>query len=120
MWSSALCKSASAGWSGPEGQKPAYGAHSAIDGHLLAALASRPPRPLPVWSDACDVDACAEHLCEVLGATFSYLRRVLDHVVQNTPSDVDVRQIEALCCDLLSEVKGAVRSAAAALPGGRS
>ncbi len=93
---------------------------AAAHAQVLAALGARPPRALPIWPQAGDVEDRREYLRGVLEAMHAYLRAVLEDVAQNVPRDLDLRQIEALCCDLTSEVTGALNRAAEALPGSRS
>jgi hypothetical protein len=75
---------------------------------------------MPMWSDARDVEDRGEHLRHVLFAVWDYVQAILSNVAQNVPRDLDLRQIDALACDLLSEVAGALNLAAGGLPGRRS
>lgn len=86
---------------------------------LLAVLGSEPPRPLPLCVADSDVEERGRYLRELLGVVWAYVGALLGDVAQNVPRDLDLRQIEALCCDLTSEVAGTVNLASAALPGRR-
>jgi hypothetical protein len=86
---------------------------------VLAALGLDTPRPLPIWPLAPDLENRGEHLLGLLTATYAYLRAALWEVSQNVPHDLDLRQIEALSSDLLSEVTGTMQLAIAALAWGR-
>jgi hypothetical protein len=87
---------------------------------LLAALGSAAPSVLPICALADDLENRGEHVRGLLDAMYAYLRAVLGDVARNVPCDLDLRQIEALWCDLASEVAGTMAAAAAALPGRRS
>lgn len=93
---------------------------TATHAQALTALGTGPLLPLPIWPQARDLEDRRDHLRALLNTTHAYLRAVLADAEQNVPCDLDLRQIEALCCDLTSEVAGAIGTAAAALPGGRS
>src|SRR5579864_5674211 len=60
--------------------------------------------PLPIWPQVGDLEDRREHLRRLFCAMYAYLRPVLEDVAQNAPRDLDLRQIEALYSDLLSEV----------------
>ena len=117
MTSLAVCKSPRPG--SPHARVQ-LGPLAAAHAQVLAALASGPPRSLPIWPQAADAEQRGAQLQEILGAVSIYLGAVLEELAQNVPRDLDMRQIEALCCDLASEVAGTINAAAAALPGGRS
>jgi hypothetical protein len=90
-----------------------------LHAELLGALGPEPPLPLPICPLVPDLEDRGEHVRGLLNATYAYLRAVMGDVVQNVPRDLDLRQIEALAADLLSEVHGTMRAAIAALPWGR-
>jgi hypothetical protein len=85
---------------------------------LIAAVGPTSPLPLPIWPLVVDLEHRGEHVCGLLHAALAYLRAVMGDVAQNVPRDLDLRQIEALAADLLSEVQGTMRAAIAALPWG--
>jgi hypothetical protein len=95
---------------------PLAGAHVGV----LSALGAQPPLPLPVSPLVRDFEDRRDYLRGLLSAMDAYLRAVLEEVAQNVPCDLDLRPIEALSCDLTSEVAGTMKLAAAALPGRRS
>jgi len=94
---------------------PVSAAHSA----MVVSLAGCCPRPMPVFARMWDVEDRLEHLRGVLDALSGYLGAVLDDVGQNVPGGLDLRFIEALLCDLKSEVSGTLRQAAESLPAPR-
>lgn len=91
----------------------------AVHADMLAALGAGPPQPLPICPQVRDLEDRQQFLRGLLSATHAYLRAVLGDVAQNVPRDLDLRSIEALRCDLQSEVMGAMQLAAAALESGR-
>ena len=95
---------------------PVQGIHT----QFVAALAGHPPRPIPVNPHALDLEDRTDHLRHVLRALSGYLVATLDDTAQNVPGGLDLRQIDALLCDLVSEVTGTLQHAADALPGRRS
>jgi YqaJ-like recombinase protein len=80
----------------------------AAHAQALAALGPAPPLPLPIWPPVDDLEDRGNnpHLRGLLDATYVYLQAVLRDVAQNVPRELDLRQIEALSSDLLSEVAG--------------
>ena len=58
---------------------------------------------------AIDLEDRADHLKKVLNALSVYLTVILDDTAQNVPGGFDLRSIDALLCDLTSEVTGALR-----------
>jgi peptide subunit release factor 1 (eRF1) len=84
---------------------------------LVATLAGHPPRPIPVYADAIDLEDRAEHLEKVLKALSAYLTTILDDTAQNVPGGLDLRQVDAVLCDLVSEVSGTVHQAGERLAG---
>jgi hypothetical protein len=110
-----LCKSPEVLRLGLSEPDPLRSAHA----QLLAALGSGPPQPLPLWVAASDLEERAEHLRELLGAVSAYLRVLLGDVMLNVPCELDLRSIEALSCDLQSEVTGTMQLAAASIESGR-
>jgi hypothetical protein len=92
------------------------GADRAAHAALLASLGQSPPRPLPVWAQAGDIEARRDHLGGVLAALSDYVLAILDDTASNVPGGLDCRQIDALLGDLGSEVVGTLQQAADALP----
>jgi hypothetical protein len=55
----------------------------------------------------------ANHARELLTALSDYLGALLEDAAANVPGGLDLRQIEALLCDLTSEVTGTLVNAEA-------
>ena len=92
---------------------PVQAAHA----EFVAALAGHHPRPLPVDTDAGDVADRADHLNKVLKTVSAYVVAVLDDTAKNVPGGLDLRQIDALLSDLVSEVSGTLQQAVEVLAG---
>ncbi len=84
---------------------------------LVVGLAGHPPRPIPLNPNAVDLEERTAHLKDLLTAVLAYLRAILDDTAQNVPGGLDLRQIDALLCDLICEMSGTIQHAADALPG---
>ncbi len=97
--------------------KPSTNPIRAAYAEYLATLAGHPPRPIPVFADAVDLQDRADHLDKVLTALSVYLATILDDTAQNVPGGLDLHQADALLSDLASEVAGAVRHAVEGLAG---
>lgn len=82
---------------------------------FIAALAETRPRTIPISPRAADLEDRAEHLDRVLTALSFYLSVIFQDTAANVPGGLDLRQIEALLCDLASEVSGTLHNAAAAV-----
>jgi hypothetical protein len=93
------------------GASPKPSTIQAAYAEFVAALAGHPPRPIPVYADAVDLEDRADHLNKVLTAWSVYLNAVLDDTAQNIPGGLDLRQIDALISDLASEVTGTLQQA---------
>lgn len=96
--------------------QPTTSAVRAAHAEFVATLAGHLPRPIPLSPCALDLEDRAAELKELLGALAGYLGAVLDDTAQNVPGGLELRSIDALLCDLVSEVTGTLRQAAAALP----
>ena len=92
--------------------KPSTNPVRAAHGAFLSALVGPPPRPVPVYASAIDIEDRAEHLGKVLGASSAYLLAILDDIAGNVPGGLDLRQVDALLADLASEVTGILQRAA--------
>jgi len=99
------------------GAKPSTNPVGAAHAEFVTAVAAEPPWPIPLFADASDLEDRADHLKKVLNAASVYVTAILDDTAQNVPGGLDLRQIEALLCDLTSEVPGTLQRAADALPG---
>ena len=73
---------------------------------FIANLVENPPRPIPVYADATDLQARADHVEGLLTALSAYLAAILDDTAENVAGRLDFRQIDALLSDLASEVSG--------------
>ena len=78
---------------------------------FVAALSSRPPRPIPIDARAIDLQDRTDHLNKVRNALSAYLTAVLDDTAQNVPGGLDLRQVDALLSDLASDVSGSLQHA---------
>ena len=96
--------------------KPSTTPVHAAYAELITTVGANPPRPIPLFADACNLEDRAEHLSQVLAAFKSYLSAILEDTAENVPGEVDLRQIDALLCDLASEVRGILQQATYALP----
>ena len=93
---------------------------SAAHAALVAALMKDPPRPIPIYPHAIDLEDRANHLKRMLNAVTVYVTAILDDTAQNVPGGLDLGPIEALLSDLAAEVNGTLHNAADALPGRRA
>jgi hypothetical protein len=98
----------------PSPPSPVWAAHAAF----VSSVAGRPPFPIPVFPQASDLEDRADHLKGVLDALSVYLKAALADAAQNVPGGLELGHIDALLCDLTSEVTGTLRQAADTLPGG--
>ena len=87
---------------------PILAAHAAF----VTAVAKHPPRSIPLWPDASDLEDRADHLKIVLGALQTYVTAMLDDTASNVPGGLDLRQADAILSDLASEVTGIILCAA--------
>jgi hypothetical protein len=87
---------------------------------LLGWLAAHPPAPIPINVHPADLEGRADQLRELLSRISAYLRLLLEDAARHVPSELDLRQIEALLADLASEVAGTLRNATRALEGWQS
>jgi hypothetical protein len=94
--------------------KPVRAAHA----EFVAALTGVPPRPIPVYADAIDLQDRADHVVAVLTALSAYLTTILDDTAQNVPGGIELRQIDAALSDLVSDVTGTLQQAVEGLAGG--
>jgi hypothetical protein len=85
---------------------------------FVTALAVAPPWPIPLFADAAYLEDRADHLKKVLDAVSVYVTTILDDTAQNVPGGLDLRYIDALLSDLVSDVTGTIERAADALAEG--
>jgi hypothetical protein len=85
---------------------------------FLAAVASHPPRPLPIKADPIDLQDRADHLNAVLGGLAACLAVILVDTVQNVPGSLDLCDAEGILTDLASDLTGPMLVAADRLAGG--
>jgi hypothetical protein len=97
--------------------KPSTNSVRAAHAEFVAALAGTPPRPIPVDTDAVDLEGRAEHLKQLLNALSAYLTAILDDTAQNVPGGLDLRQVDDLLSDLISDLAGSIQHAAASMAG---
>jgi hypothetical protein len=89
----------------------------AAHAEFVVALAVHPPRPIPVDTDAVDLEDRADHLKKVFSALSVYLTAILDDTAQNTRGGLDLLPIEAVLSDLASHVTGTIQRAADGMAG---
>jgi hypothetical protein len=89
----------------------------AAHAEFVAALAVHPPRPIPVDTDAVDLEDRADHFKSVFTALSVYLTVILDDTAQNTPGGLDLLSVEAVLSDLASDVTGTIQRAADGMAG---
>jgi hypothetical protein len=87
---------------------PIHTAHA----EFVAALAAHPPRSIPVGVNAAHLEDRTDHLNKVLKALLDYVTAILEDTAKNVPGGLDVRYIDALISDLMSEVTGTIQRAA--------
>jgi len=92
--------------------KPSTNPVQAAYTDFVAALAGHPPRPIPVYADAVDLEDRADNLQKVITALSVYLTVILDDTAQNVPDGLDLGQVDALLSDLASDVTGTLQHAA--------
>jgi hypothetical protein len=90
---------------------------AAAHAEFLAALASHPPRPIPIDADSIDLHDRAEHLSVVFSGLAAYLAIVLDDTAQNAPGGLDLTDADAILADLASDLTGAIQNAADEMAG---
>jgi len=103
----------------PLDKSPELDALRSAHAQLRAVLGSGPPRPLPLWAAAPDLEQRGQHFRELLRAVRAYVQALLGDVALNIPRELDLSSIEALSCDLQSEVAGVMQLAATSLDRGR-
>jgi hypothetical protein len=95
--------------------KPPTDPVRAAHAEFVGTLAGNPPWPILLYADASDLEDRADHLEKVLDAVLVYVTAILDDTAQNVPGGLDLRQIDALLSDLISDVTGTLRHAADAM-----
>jgi hypothetical protein len=85
--------------------KPSTNPVRAARAEFVATLAGNPPRPIPVDTDAVDLEERVDHLKQLLNALSAYLTAILDDTAQNVLGRLDRRQVDALL-DFTSYVAG--------------
>ena len=93
--------------------KPVQAAYA----EFVAILVGHPPRPIPVYADAANLEDRADHLNKVLAALSEYLTAILDDTAQNVPGGLDLRQIDALLFDLGADLNGTLQGAVEGVAG---
>jgi hypothetical protein len=92
---------------------PVRVAHTAF----IATLAVHLPQLIPLGATADDLQDRADHVQTVLSALQRYLAVILQDTAENTPGGLDLRQIDALSADLVSELTGTLEHAVELLAG---
>jgi hypothetical protein len=83
----------------------------------VAALASQPPRRIPLEVRSIDLEDRADHRHKVLTALSVYVTAVLEDTAGHVQGGLDLRDIDTILSDLISEVTGIVRRAAEGMVG---
>ncbi len=99
------------------GAKPSTSPVRVAHADLVTAIAGHPPWPIPLFADASDLEDRADHLNKVLNAVSVYVTAILDDTAQNLPGGLDLRQIDALLSELVSDVTGTLQRAAEGIAG---
>jgi hypothetical protein len=99
------------------GAKPSTKPVQAAYAEFVAVLVGHPPRAIPVYADAANLEDRADHLNKVLTALSEYLTAILVDTAQNVPGGLDLRQIDALLFDLGSDLIGTLQCAVAGVAG---
>ncbi len=89
----------------------------AAHSYLVAALAGKPPRSIPLFPNPVDFEDRAEHLGNVITAVSLYLSAILEDTAENVPGGIDLHYIEGALSDLMSDVVGTIRNAAKDMAG---
>jgi hypothetical protein len=92
---------------------PVHAAHT----EFVAALVIHPPRPIPLDTDAIDLEDRADHLGWVFSALSAYVAVLLDDTAQNVPGGLDLCDAEGLLADLAADLTGAIQRSADSLAG---
>ena len=92
--------------------KPSTNPVQAAYADFVAAVAGHPPRSIPVYADAVDLEDRADHLRNVLTALSVYLTVILDDTAKNVAEGLDLGQVDALVSDLASDVTAPLQHAA--------
>jgi hypothetical protein len=79
---------------------------------LVGALIGHPPRRIPLDVRPADLEERADYLDNVLKAVSVYVTAVLEDTAENVPGGLNLRDVEAIFSDLVSEVTGIVRGSA--------
>jgi hypothetical protein len=83
----------------------------------FVAILGQFPRAIPLDVDAVDLEDRADHLNKALNALSVYVIAALDDTAQNVPGGLRLPPIEAILCDLTSDITGTIQLAADAMAG---
>jgi hypothetical protein len=84
---------------------------------FIERLTRHPPRAIPVDSFPRGLEDRAQQVKGLFAVISGYLEALLDGTAQNISGGIGRRQIDALFCDLASEVSGILQKAADDLAG---
>jgi hypothetical protein len=110
--STAICPPITGGGEAPS-TAPVHLAHAEFTG----GLAGHPPRPIPIYADALDLEDRADHLTKVFSALSAYVAFVLDDTAQNVPGGLELPDAEGILADLAADLSGPIQHAADVLAG---
>lgn len=93
---------------------PSFPAEFVMTAHtnFIASVMADRPNGIPINPHSSDLELRADHLRAVLSAVSTYLSAVLTDTAQSVPGGLDLRQVDALLSDLVSEAMGAIQGAA--------
>jgi hypothetical protein len=97
--------------------KPSTNPIRAAHAQCVGALVENPPRPIPVYADAIDLQHRAKHVKGVRPALSIYLTAILDAAAQNVPGGLDLCHVDGVFSGLTSDVAGSIQYAAASMAG---
>jgi hypothetical protein len=98
-------------------ERPSTAAVHLAHAEFTGALAAHPPRPIPIYADALDLEDRADHLAEVFRALSAYVAVVLDDTAQNVPGGLDLLDAEGLLADLAADLTDTIQRAADGMAG---
>ncbi len=76
-------------------------------------MAGPPPRPIPVFADAVDLEERANHLKQVLNALSAHVTAIVNDTAHNVLGGLDLRQVDAFLSDFASDMTGTLQHAVA-------
>ena len=90
---------------------------SVAHAEFVAGLAGHLPRPIPLDTDAIDLEDRADHVSRLFSALSAYVAVILDDTAQNVPGGLDLPDAEGLLADLAADLTGTIQRAADSMAG---